>query len=195
MAFRNFSETDIFDVYRKSYRVDIPWKECLDGEILEWFNIFERATNCSKTLCFPALLALTSSLVGPDTGLHMENCDFSTVLNQYLIAVCDPGGGKSNTYNHIINPVLDNIYQKTGKQIQLENYTGAGIQKHQIQNSGYGIITGDEGHRFLSNITVKQMKGESERALLCKMWGGKGDNTVLAMSKCVRISHLYRSRN
>ena len=49
-----------------------------------------------------------------------------------------------------------------------------------MENGGYGLITSDEGHRFLAFINLKQSKGESERALLCKIWGGKGDRCALS---------------
>ena len=122
---------------------------------------------------------------------------FSNPLNEYLIAVCDPGGGKSNTFSRVIQPVLDNISQKHGLQIHLQSYTAAGLQKHQIDNKGYGLITGDEGQRFLSSISMKQSKGEAEKALLCQLWGGRGDSNLLAngsrgfdrtsMSTCIFI--------
>ena len=86
---------------------------------------------------------------------------------------------------------------KHGLHIQLEHNTCAGIQKHQIENKGYGLITTDEGHRFLAGVSAKQAKGESEKAFLCKMWGGKGESTQLAggtrgsdrtsMSTCIFI--------
>lgn len=69
--------------------------------------------------------------------------------------------------------------QKHGINIQLETYTNAGIQNHQIQNKGYGLITSDEGHQFISSFNVKQSKGEAEKSLLCKMWGGRGDTNTL----------------
>ena len=79
-----------------------------------------------------------------------------------------------------IRPTIDALENKFQLGIQLENYTTAGIQTHQKKNRDYGLITGDEGHRFLSSIAYKQSKGEAERALLCKLWGGKGDSNVLS---------------
>lgn len=103
---------------------------------------------------------------------------------------------------HHVQIHLENV------QILLENYTTAGIQKHQIENKGYGIITGDEGHRFVSSVSMKQSKGEAEKALLCKLWGGRGDSNILAngtrgfdktsMSACIFIQPeplLHELRN
>jgi hypothetical protein len=115
----------------------------------------------------------------------------------YNFVISVPGGGKSNTYNRVVEPVLENIAITTGKKISLETYTTAGIHHHQIQAEGYGIITGDEGERFLTTISAKHKNGESERALLNKMWMGKGDFSTLSggqrgfaktsMSACIFI--------
>lgn len=59
-------------------------------------------------------------------------------------------GGKSNTFNTVNQPVVDHILRRHVVQIHLENYITAGIQKHQLENKGYGLKTGYEGHRFLS---------------------------------------------
>ena len=50
--------------------------------------------------------------------------------------------------------------------------------KHQQESGSYGFVCSDEGERFLSLVNQKQ--GESERALLCKMWQGKGDMSALS---------------
>ena len=143
-----------------------------------------------------SLLGMTGSLCGPGCTVS-SNETYKTTLNTYLIAVCDPGGGKSNTFDRIINPVMDIVEQKHGHSIALETYTTAGIHKHQQESGGYGFITSDEGERFLALVNQKQRQGDSERALLCKMWTGKGDSATLStgtrgfattsMSACILI--------
>lgn len=39
-------------------------------------------------------------------------------------------GGQSNTFNTVIQPVVDHIHRRHVVQIHLENYITAGIQKH-----------------------------------------------------------------
>jgi hypothetical protein len=75
--------------------------------------------NCSKTLIIPSLLALAGCLVGPGTSIKMESTGFKSVLNQFIIAVCDPGGGKTNTFERVIAPCLDKI-SSLGKDVQLD---------------------------------------------------------------------------
>ena len=55
-----------------------------------------------------SLQALTASICEPKTDIRtMPGGGFRTTLNQYLISVCDPGGGKSNTFYRILQQVLD----------------------------------------------------------------------------------------
>ena len=132
-------------------------------------------------LVMPALLALTSAICGPKSKVECSGGSFATTLNHYLIAVCDSGGGKTLTYERVIEPVLENLYCKQGVEIHLENYTFSGMQKHQIASKGYGFgLSSDEGHRILSSKNMKQMKGEAERAAICRMWNGKGDSIELS---------------
>ena len=176
----SYDESDVMSIYKKTFNTKIPFRLVLDDEFNGWMELFENATNCSKVLVLPSIVGLTSTMCGPNSMVSTRSGEFSNSLNQFLIAVCDPGGGKSNTYGRVIQPVLDAMKRKNQLNIQLENYTSAGIQKHQVDNKGYGFITGDEGHRFVSSINMKQTKGEAEKAFLCKLWGGRGDANVLA---------------
>ena len=67
------------------------------------------------------------------------------------------------TYENIAEPVMDNLREKNWYKINMDNHTHAGIHKNQIVNNGYGILTSDEGHRFLSTVNLEQSKGEAER--------------------------------
>ena len=93
------SEADLLNVYKKAYNIKIPLQEVLDDDIYKWLVLFEKATNCSKTMVLASLLSMTASLCGPRTDVvTVPNDGFRTTLNQYLISVCDPGGGKSNVF-------------------------------------------------------------------------------------------------
>ena len=180
MAHRKINASDIFEVYRSSYKIQCNWNECFDEDVMDWINIYEKAHNCSKDLILPSLIAMTAAFCGPKTRVLGNGDAFSTTLNSFIFAVADPGAGKSTVYDRVMEPVFDKYTSITGKNIQVENYTTAGIHKHQIENCGYGLITSDEGHRFLSSIQNKQGKGEGEKAFLCKLWNGKGDSTSLS---------------
>ena len=180
MASKRFSETDIHKLYKKSYRVPLNWVEIFEEECIDFLNMFERATNSPKTLTISALLPLVATICGPDTHVESLQGAFRTPLNTFIFSICDPGGDKSITYDRVIAPVIESYRQATGLTINLESYTSAGIHNHQIKNKGVGIISSDEGHRFLSSVQAKQKNGESERAFLCKVWGGKGDYSTLS---------------
>ena len=62
--------------------------------------------------------------------------------------------------------MIESYRHSTGQNINLESYTSAGIHNHQIKNfknNDVGMITSDDGHRFLSSVQGKQkMAGRSE---------------------------------
>ncbi|XP_052098935.1 uncharacterized protein LOC127733660 [Mytilus californianus] len=77
-----------------------------------------------------------------------------------------------------IGCILEKILQHRSRSEVLHTNTQLGqtcLQRHQIASGGVGLITTDEGHRFLASVNAKQLKGESERSYLCKLWSGKGD--------------------
>jgi hypothetical protein len=106
---------------------------------------------------------------------------YRTVLNSFVFSVSAPGSGKSNVYHKVLKSVMNDYQSRHGgdKTIHIESYTTAGIHEHQRKNDGYGLITTDEGHRLIASIQQKQAKEDSERALLCKFWGGIGDSVAL----------------
>lgn len=180
MTSRKFSEEDTFMTYQAAYGTYVDWKSYLYEDVFNFMDTYQRGQNVSMHLSLPALFSLTSCICGPKSRIEGQGKSFSTCLNTYLIAICDPGGGKTVTFEKVFEPVTQAIYQETGKKIQIENYTHAGIQMHQIKNEGYGLITTDEGHRIMASINAKQQRGESERSTLCTMWSGKGDHIELS---------------
>lgn len=180
MAFSKLSQTDAFEIYRTVYSSKIEWDDIFEEDIIRWLELFEKGNNCSLFLTVPALLAMTAAIMGPNTRIKGQSNGFSTSTNLYLLAVCDPGGGKSTTFDNVVEPVMNNILEKNRIFFSTESYTTAGLQRHQISSGGVGLITTDEGHRFLESVNAKQLKGESERSYLCKMWSGKGDYVDLS---------------
>ena len=179
-------------MYRSSYKINVDWDKGLEEDVVDWLTIYCKANNCPKGLIFPALLTLTSTMCGPKTRIQGNGDAFTTPLNSFMFVVADPGAGKSSVFEKVLEPVFDKYTSVTGKQIHIENYTTAGIHKQQIENDGYGMVTSDEGHRFLSSVQNKQGKGEAERALLCKLWNGKGDFITLSRVSMKRIGPQQR---
>ena len=107
-------------------------------------------------------------------------------VHQFLERVPDCGvrfwWRQIQIYSRVVQPVLDHIKQKHCIQIQFENYRTAGIQKHQIDNKGYWLITEDEGHGCLSSISLKRSIEESEKAFPCYLWATAVMRTCLQMA-------------
>ena len=113
----------------------------------------------SKKLVFGALLTLTAAILGPGVTVAMRNRNYISPINHFLISIVDRGGGKSNVFARVIKPVLEEFQRRHGSELNLENYTNAGLQRHQQESSGYGIVTSDEGHNIFTQIRQKEQKG------------------------------------
>ena len=94
-----FDAAEVFNIYKQSYNIKLPLHQILDDDFCNWIELHEKAINYSKMLVLPSLISLAAALCGPKT--NVSSGGFSTTLNQYLIAVCDPGGGKSHTYRYV----------------------------------------------------------------------------------------------
>ena len=65
--------------------------------------------------------------LGPGTRIEtVKRNGHSTTLNQYVMCVMPPGGGKSNLFRHIIEPVCHKYHERTGKRLSFDSYTTAG---------------------------------------------------------------------
>ena len=195
-AAKKLNDGCVWRVYKQAYKDKFNWDNVLPDTMFQYLYLLVKARACPITLAMGSLLQLTSCLLGPRARICVSG-DFQSPLNIYVMCVSAPGGGKSSTYGNIIMPAVDVIQEISNIKIALEQYTVAGIQRHQEGNHGYGIIVSDEGHRLLSSINAKQNLNEGERGLLSKMWGERGDYTTprdkdrgfrnTSMSMCVLI--------
>lgn len=177
---KKFKTSHVARLYKDSYRQAFDWASLLPPKIYRYLDILEKSKGCPLTLSIGALLPLTATLCGTKCSITTKPGAFSSPLNTYSLCICDPGGGKSATYDYVISPVVDRMLSEHGLRIVLEQYTTAGIQRHQHDNKGYGLISTEEGSRFFAHVNAKQIRNEGERAILCKMWGGKGDLSILS---------------
>ncbi|XP_074655733.1 uncharacterized protein LOC141909242 [Tubulanus polymorphus] len=181
MASKRFSKSSIFKLYQSAYKIKFQWDLILPPDVLDLLKLYDRAYNCNCDIAIPTLLTCIASIAGPNTRVSTKDAGFISPLNSYMMIVGDPGCGKSNCFERIIEPFSDYYTDaNAGNNFILETYSVAGVQKHQALNTGYGLITSDEGGRLLKAINIKQKNGETERALLCKMWGGRGDTSTLS---------------
>ncbi|CAC5417244.1 unnamed protein product [Mytilus coruscus] len=114
MTFSKLSHTDAFEIYRTVYSSKIDWEDIFEDDIIRWF---EKGKNCSLFLTVPALLAMTGAFLGPNTKIKGQSNGFTTCKDLYLLAVCDPGGGKSTTFGNVVEPVMNNILEKNRQKL------------------------------------------------------------------------------
>ena len=89
-----FKNCDVFKIYQAAYNIEVPWNDILPSSTSNFLELFEKATSCPRNLTMASCLSLTSCLCGPKSSIEGFYSNMKTSLNMYLIAVCDPGGGK-----------------------------------------------------------------------------------------------------
>ena len=108
-------------VYKKAYKMKA---EVLDEDVLNFIDLWCQAKNCSRELVFGSLLTLTAAISVP--GVTVATRNISPIIH-----VMDPGAGKSNVCARVIKPVLDDFKRMDCSELNLENYTSVGLQRHQ----------------------------------------------------------------
>ena len=159
------ASSDVTRLYKQAYKIEFNWSAIFPENTAKFLEIMSKASRCPISISAACLLPMTSALCGPECRIIGRGAHHSP-LNLYTMAVCDPGGGKTSTFENVVAPVVEVIFEQKHFHLSIETYTTAGIHRHQADSGGYGLITSDEGHRLLAAINAKQNRSEAERALL-----------------------------
>ena len=98
-------------------------------------SLMSVAKNLPVTVAMGSIIPLTACVCGPKTEIKVEQ-EYEMKLNTYSMEVAAPGGGKNIAYQLLLQAPLDKIRESTGKIINLESYSMAGLQRHQNENEG-----------------------------------------------------------
>ena len=174
---KHLAEDDVAHIYRKANSEQIVWEYLFDDVINSYFTDMCEANNFPMPFLLGTLLPATAALCGTKTSVKTGN--FVNSLNTFSIVIGEPGCGKSRCSAKLWAPMEERISSKFEVEMTIENFTGAGFQRHQKDNQGYGLITSSEGQRQLAAIHAKQSKHEGEESRLNNVWDGVGDSTQL----------------
>ena len=107
---KKLKSTDLAHAYKESYSEEFDWTDILTKELLAYLDVLEKACGCPITMSVSAMLPLTACLAGPNTRIEAQTSEaYASSLNMYVFSVCDPGGGKSMTFDNILMPVIDHL--------------------------------------------------------------------------------------
>ena len=92
---KRFKPDEVHKVYKKAYRVQVPWSEIMDGDLLNFIDLWCQAKNCSRKLVFGSLLTLTAAISGPGVKVATRNRNYASPINHFLISVMDLGEARA----------------------------------------------------------------------------------------------------
>ena len=173
---KKFGPAQSDTIYKMAYRMKFRWDDILQPTLREFLEICKVGFNCPVGLSEGAVLSMTVVFCGPKTKVQVANHVMPP--NTYTICVCAPGGGKSVAFEKFICDPCD-IRKEFGVNHLVEGYSSAGLHRHDSDNKNYAIVSSDEGHRLIANISPKEGRKEAERALIYKLRNGVGDKTAL----------------
>ena len=116
MSGRRIAVGDVRQTYKNSFRTKVDFDNVLPANTNPWLTMYEAATNCARSLILASLIGLTGVVCGPTVKISSNENTFISCLNQYVIAVCAPGREKSNTFERIISPVMEEIDRINSKR-------------------------------------------------------------------------------
>ena len=128
------SSSDVFKIYKNSYKNKFCWEDILDHDSLQWLRMYNQATNSNFNLAFGSMVSTTAALCGPKTMISNRDGSFQQSFNTYILNVSDPGGGKTTTYEHFVIPCMEMFQDKTKKPLNVDTYTHAGITTYLFFN-------------------------------------------------------------
>ena len=160
---KKFGPAQSDTIYKMAYRMKFQWDDILQPTLREFLEICKVGFNCPIGLSEGAVLSMTAVFCGPKTKVQVAYHIMPP--NTYTICVCAPGGGKSVALEKFICDPCD-ISKEFGVNLLVEGYSSAGLHRHDSDNKNYAIVSSDEGHRLIANISPKEGRKEAERALI-----------------------------
>ncbi len=125
------------------------------------------------------LLPLVAVVCGPKTKMRVLKKSMEIKLNHFSLICGEPSSGKSRAYEAVGIPIMQEILEKHGIEIEVQDYTKEGLEQHLIDNKGYGMVTTDEGATVLTAINSKTQEGKGEQSYVCMWWGGRASKKRL----------------
>ena len=156
------------------------WDNIIKDNLREYPELKKVAFSCPMALAVGTFLPLATRMYGPDFSVEAVN--YSMPLIAFSVIVC-PQRGRSSALKHFVYDAAKQVFADHVINVLLET-SFAGLHRPHIANKNYALMSCDERHRKLSNISLKETCSETERSLLNKLLTGKGDKISLRDGEC-----------
>ena len=144
--------------------------EAVPETIREWFEAFAISHNTAPEYVFVRALATTAALMGPKCFVEVRTT-YREPTNLFAICVDFPESGKSQAYRMTVKDPLESLEFPLSTML-VDDYTKKGLFRHLQDYEGRAYLAHEEMGAFFDLFQKRQVKGNAEWQLYCRLYNG-----------------------
>ena len=182
--------TDISKAVADAQSLDFPWSEAMPLKIKKWFEAFGKSHNTAPEYVFIGALVTTAAIMGPKSLVKVRET-YQEPMNLYAICVGYPGSGKSQADHMTIREPLQSLPELMSTML-VDDYTKRGLFRHLQSHEGRALLAHEEMGAFFDLVQKRQVEGNAERQLYCRLYDGGQWVTSTGVLKCFNFLDVIK---
>lgn len=155
---------------KDAWNIPFPWNDAVPNNIREWFEALAKSHNTAPEYVFVGALVTTAVLMGPRCYVKVGEF-YREPTNIFAICVGYPGTGKSQAHGMTVREPLHSLPSPLSS-ILVDDYTKKGLFLHLQKHDGRALLAHDELGAFFDLVQKRQLEGNGERQLYCRLYDG-----------------------
>ena len=168
--FQSSSPVDISTMVATAQSCKFPWSDGMPSRIQRWFEAFGKSHNTAPEYVFIGALVATAAIMGPKSFVKVRET-YREPTNLYAICIGYPGSGKSQAYRMTIREPLQCLPEPMSTML-VDDYTKRGLFRHLQSHEGRALLAHEEMGAFFDLVQKRQLEGNAERQLYCRLYDG-----------------------
>jgi hypothetical protein len=161
---------DVSKVILDAQALQFPWAAAMPASIHRWIEAYAKTHNTAPEYIFVGALVTTAALMGPKSFVQVRQT-YQEPTNLFAISVGFPGSGKSQAYGMTVREPLQSLDSPFSTMV-VDDYTKRGLFKHLQVHEGHALLAHEEMGAFFDLIHKRQLEGNAERQLYCRLYDG-----------------------
>ena len=166
----SFSQGEMSKIVTDAQDVPFPWNEAIPEKIRDWFEVFGKSHNTAPEYVFVGALVTAAAIMGPKCFVRVRET-YQEPTNLFAICIGFPGSGKSQAYNMTVRQPLQSLISPLSTML-VDDYTKKGLFRHLQNHDGRALLAHEEMGAFFDLIQKRQLEGNAERQLYCRLYDG-----------------------
>ena len=181
--YSNQGQAEVGKIVSDAQSILFPWTEAVPEKIRNWYEAFAKSHNTAPEYVFVGALVTTAVVMGPKSFVKVRE-SYKEPTNIYAICVGFPGSGKSQAYRMTVREPIESLASPLST-ILVDDYTKKGLFRHLQNHSGRALLAHEEMGAFFDLLQKRQLEGNAERQLYCRLYDGGQWVTSTGMNNSV----------